>query len=191
VQIFKALVNSKIFLLHFRPGYPYRPTQPLVQPDPLLPQAEANFAGPSRSAHARRWLICKNMFSSLIHAIRSRCLLSIHPLTYGPHLSVSSSPPHRPTPAVSPPCRRSPRRLLHASAVAEPLPPPISPPLNLRQVNYGPPVSSIPFLTPADYCHFSSSPLATPRRHAARPPTSRCQARSSLNALIPPPNSPP
>jgi hypothetical protein len=134
VQIFKALVNSKIFLLHFRPGYPYRPTQPLVQPDPLLPQAEANFAGPSRSAHARRWLICKNMFSSLIHAIRSRCLLSIHPLTYGPHLSVSSSPPHRPTPAVSPPCRRSPRRLLHASDVAEPLPPPITPPLNLRQV---------------------------------------------------------
>jgi hypothetical protein len=90
------IFNSKIFLLHFRPGYPYRPTRPLAQPAPLaplLPQAEANFAGPSRSAHARHWRICKNTFSSLIHAFRSRCLLSIHPLTHGPHLSVSSSPP--------------------------------------------------------------------------------------------------
>jgi hypothetical protein len=119
------IFNSKIFLLHFRPGYPYRPTRPSAQLAllvPLLPQAEANFAGPSRSAHARRWRICKNTFSSLIHAFRSRCLLSIHPLTHGPHLSVSSSPPRRPTPAVSPP-----RRPLRASDAAEPLPPPSLP----------------------------------------------------------------
>jgi hypothetical protein len=60
---FKNLIfNSKTFLLHFRPGYPYRPTRPSAQPAPLaplLPQAEANFVGPSHSAHARRWRICK------------------------------------------------------------------------------------------------------------------------------------
>jgi hypothetical protein len=121
------ILNSKIFLLHFRPGYPYRPTQPSAQPALLAPlqlQAKANFAGPSRSAHARRWRICKNMFSALIHAFHSRRLLSIHPLTHGPHLSVSSSPPRRPTPAVSPPCCRSPHRPLRASDAAEPLPTP-------------------------------------------------------------------
>jgi hypothetical protein len=120
------IFNSKIFLLHFRPGYPYRPTRPSAQPAPLfplVPQAEANFVGPSRSAHARRWRICKNTFSSFIHAFRSRCLLSIHPQAHGPHLSVSSSPPRRLTPAVSPP-----RRPLHASDAAEPLPPPSFPP---------------------------------------------------------------
>jgi hypothetical protein len=125
--------NSKIFLLHFRPGYPYWPIQPSAQPAPLaplLPQAEANFAGPSRSAHACRWRICQNTFSSWIHAFRSRHLLSIQPLTHVPHLSVSSSPLCRPTPIVSPPRRRSPRHALHASDVAEPLPPPpITPPL--------------------------------------------------------------
>jgi hypothetical protein len=121
------IFNSKIFLLHFRPGYPYRPTRPSAQPArlaPLHPQAEANFADPSRSAHARRWHICKNTFSSLIHAFRSRRLLSIHPLTHGPHMLVSSSPPRRPTPAVSPSCRP-----LRDSDVAEPLPPPSLHPL--------------------------------------------------------------
>jgi hypothetical protein len=52
------IFNLKIFLLHFRPGYPYRPTQPSAQLAPLaplLPQVEANFAGPSHSAHTRRW----------------------------------------------------------------------------------------------------------------------------------------
>jgi hypothetical protein len=117
VQISKAFVNSKnpifnskIFLLHFRPDYPYRPTRLSAQPAPLaplLPQAKANFAGPSRLAHARRWHICRNTFSFLIHAFRSRRLLPIHPLTHGAHLSVLSSPPRRPTPAVTPPRCRS------------------------------------------------------------------------------------
>jgi hypothetical protein len=47
------IFNSKIFLLHFRPGYPYRPTRLSAQPAPLaplLPQAKANFAGPSPCA---------------------------------------------------------------------------------------------------------------------------------------------
>jgi hypothetical protein len=100
------ILNSKIFLLHFRPSYPYRPTRLSAQLAPLahlLPQAEANFAGPSRSAHVHHWRICRNTFSSLIHAFRSRRLLSIHPLTHGAHLSVSSSPLRRPTPARSAP----------------------------------------------------------------------------------------
>jgi hypothetical protein len=101
------IFNSKIFLLHFQPGFPYWPTRLSAQPAPLaplLPQAKANFAGPSRSAHARRWRICRNTLSSLIYAFRSRRLLSIHPLTHGAHLSVSSSPPRRPTPIVTYPC---------------------------------------------------------------------------------------
>jgi hypothetical protein len=133
VKFKNPIFNSKIFLLHFWPGYPYRPTRPSAHPTPLaplLPQAEASFAGPSRSAHARHWRICKNMFPSLVQAFHSRCLLSIHPLTHGYHLSVSSSPPRRLTPAVSPSRHRSLRRPLRASDAAEPLPPPpITPPL--------------------------------------------------------------
>jgi hypothetical protein len=147
------IFNLKNFLLHFRLGYPYRPTRPSAQPAPLaplLPQAEANFAGPSRSAHARRWRICKNMFSSLIHAFRSRRLLSIHSLIHGPHMSVSSSPPRRPTLAVSPPRHRSPRRPLRASDAVEPLPPPSLTPLipfkpSLNGLNSH---SSLPLLRP-------------------------------------------
>jgi hypothetical protein len=122
VQISKALVNSKFSFLRFRPGRPCGPLSlwpsrlPLAS---LLSWAEFNSAGPSRSAHARRWRICRNIFSSLIHAFRSWRLLSIHPLTHGVHLSVSSSPSRRPTLAVTPP-----RRPLRDSDVAEPLPPP-------------------------------------------------------------------
>jgi hypothetical protein len=121
------IFNSKIFLLHFRPGYPYRPTWLSAQPAPpapVIPQAEANYAGPSRSAHMRRWRICRNTFSSLIHAFCSRRLLSIHLLTHGAHLLVSSSTPCRPTPPVTPPRHHSPCRPLRASNAAEPLLPP-------------------------------------------------------------------
>jgi hypothetical protein len=52
---------------------------------------------------------------------------------------------------------------------------------------WGPPVSSIPFLP--------HRPIVATRRlrppHAARPPTSRCQARSSLHALTPHQSTPP
>jgi hypothetical protein len=134
VQISKVLINSKIkFLIQksffFTFGLatltgplglrPSRPRWPLSsrRPKPTLP------------AHARCWRICKNMFSSLTHAFRSRRLLSIQPLTHGPHLSISSSPLRQPTPAVSPLRRHSPRRPLCASDDAEPLPPPSLPPL--------------------------------------------------------------
>jgi hypothetical protein len=133
---FKNLIfNSKISFPRFRPGRPCGPLGlwpsrlPLAS---LLSWAEFNSAGPSRSTHACRWRICRNTFSSLIHAFRSWRLLSIHLLTHGIHLSVLSSPPRRPTPAVTPPCRRSP---LSASDATKPLPPasslsPLNPPSN-------------------------------------------------------------
>jgi hypothetical protein len=52
---------------------------------------------------------------------------------------------------------------------------------------WGLPVSSIPFLTPADRCHFSSSSLATPRRqlHPRMPPEQLLAPPSSPTPLIP------
>jgi hypothetical protein len=82
VQISKALVNLKIqFLIQKFLFFAFGPTDLAAhsvvgQPAPLaslLPQA-----GPSRSAHARRWRNCKSTLSPLIHAFRSRRLLSIH-----------------------------------------------------------------------------------------------------------------
>jgi hypothetical protein len=51
----------------------------------------------SRSAHACLWRILQKTFSSLIHAFRSRRLLSLSSLTHGPRLSALSSTPHRST----------------------------------------------------------------------------------------------
>jgi hypothetical protein len=134
-QIFNS---KKIFLLHFWPGYPYRPTWPLAQPAPLaplLPQAEAQPTWPlSRFAHACRWRISPKMFSSLIYAFRSRRLLSIPSLTHGPRLLAPSSPPRRLTLTMSPPHRRSPRRPLRTSgcrrAITAPHHSPLNPPSN-------------------------------------------------------------
>jgi hypothetical protein len=53
---------------------------------------------------------------------------------------------------------------------------------------WGPPVSSIPFLTPADRCRFSSSSPATPRRPASPSDAARAITRP---AIIPPPPNPP
>jgi hypothetical protein len=125
LQISKALLNSKIqfliqksFFFTFGPADlaahsafgPAGPRWPLSSPAGRSPQA-----GPCRSARARRWRICKNTFSSLISDFCHRHLLSLPSLTRGPHMSESSSPPRRPTPAVSPPCHRFPRRPLRAS----------------------------------------------------------------------------
>jgi hypothetical protein len=130
------IFNSKNSFSPFLARPTLRPTRLSAQSAPLLSQAEANFAGPSHSAHVHCWHICRNTFSSLIHAFRSRRLLSIHPLTHGAHLSVSSSPPRRPTPAVTSPCRRSPCRPFRASDSAEPLPPPHHSPLNPLQIEH-------------------------------------------------------
>jgi hypothetical protein len=56
---------------------------------------------------------------------------------------------------------------------------------------WAPPVSFIPFPTLADLTHGVTSPRRLRPPCAARPPTSRYQARSSLPTLIPPFNSPP
>jgi hypothetical protein len=42
------------------------------------PAGRSPQAGPSRSAHARRWRICRSTLSPLIHAFRFRRLLSTH-----------------------------------------------------------------------------------------------------------------
>jgi hypothetical protein len=55
---------------------------------------------------------------------------------------------------------------------------------------WAPPVSFIPFPTPADLTHGAASPHRLRPPCAARPPTTRYQARSSLPTLIPPFNSP-
>jgi hypothetical protein len=55
--------------------------------------------------------------------------------------------------------------------------------LSLVTAMWGPPVSSIPFPTPADRCRFSSSPPATPRHPA--PPSDAARAITHP-AIIPP-----
>jgi hypothetical protein len=82
-----SISNSKIFLLHFRPGHPYQPTRPLAQPTHggiSSPAGRSPQAGPSRLAHAHRWRNCRSMLSPLIHAFRSRRLLSTHRWHKGP-----------------------------------------------------------------------------------------------------------
>jgi hypothetical protein len=87
--------------------------------------------------------------------------LSAHPAQPRPRRSVT---PHRPP---------APRLAHSAQAALAYLPkgvfsstlrtPTEMPSLSHVTTMWGPPVSSIPFPTPADCCRFSSSPLATPR----------------------------
>jgi hypothetical protein len=119
------IFNSEILFPCFRPGRPcgplgLRPSRPPLAP--LLSRRPKPTGRPKPLGHARHWRICKNMFSSLIRAFSHRRLLSLPSLTHGPHMSESSSPLRRPTPAVSPPRRRSPAPPLRASDAAEPLP---------------------------------------------------------------------
>jgi hypothetical protein len=87
VQISKALVNYKIQFLIQKSSSSFLarptlwPTQLLAQPAPAglsSPAGRSPQVGPSRSAHARRWRNCRSTLSPLIHAFRSRCLLSTH-----------------------------------------------------------------------------------------------------------------
>jgi hypothetical protein len=59
-----------------------------------------------------------------------------------------------------------------------------TPPLSHVTAMWGPPASSIPFLTPADCYHFSSSSPATP--HCPASPSDAARAITRL-AIIPPP----
>jgi hypothetical protein len=72
--------------LGWRPAQTAQPTWPL-----------------SHSARACLWRILQKIFSSLIHAFRSRCLLSLPSLMHGPRLSALSSTPRRPTSIAPPP----------------------------------------------------------------------------------------
>jgi hypothetical protein len=80
---------------------------PATIPPPALACRPAQTTQPtwplSRSARACLWRILQKTFSSLIHAFRSWCLLSLPSLTHGPYLSALSSTPRRPTPIAPPP----------------------------------------------------------------------------------------
>jgi hypothetical protein len=89
---------------------PYQPARP--QPPPALACRLAHRAQPtwplSRSACACLWRILQKTFSYLIHAFRSRRLLSLPSLTHGPRLSALSSTPRRLTPIAPPPSPATP-----------------------------------------------------------------------------------
>jgi hypothetical protein len=106
------IFNSKISFLRFRPGRPCGPLGlwpsrlPLAS---LLPQAEAH--RPAQAAQPTRvvGVIAEVRFSFDSHLPFS--VPSLYPpLTHGPHVSVPSSPPRRPTPVGNPSRCRSPRR---------------------------------------------------------------------------------
>jgi hypothetical protein len=108
LQIFKALVNSKIqflirkffFLILARPTL--RPTQPLAQPAhwPRRPhRPKPSLVGPSspRIGH----LFARNTSSLLIHAFRAGRLSLVSPTT-GPQLSAPSPTSNRPSSPAPP-----------------------------------------------------------------------------------------
>jgi hypothetical protein len=164
VQISKALVNSKIqfliqnfFFFAFGPvdlaahsaSGPAGPCWPLFSCR-LKPTGRPKPLGP-------RVLLA--YLQKYAFSFDSRLPLSAPslypPLTHGPRLSVPSSPPRRPTPAVNPPRRRSPRRPLRASDAVKPLPPPSSfPPLIPFElsINGLSGYSSLPLLRPPPRC---------------------------------------
>jgi hypothetical protein len=96
-------------------------------------------------------------------------------------LSALSSPPRRPTPAVKPPRRRSPRRPLHASDAVKTLPPPLiisplNPPSNRALTAL---MAIHPAVTPATPTAPSPDPIkATPMTPGA-PTPHRCLLLSS------------
>jgi hypothetical protein len=88
-----------LFLLFSSPAAP-----PTTSALACRPAQTAQFTWPlSRSARACLWRILQKTFSSLIHAFRSRRLLSLPSLTHGPRLSALSSTPYRLTLIAPPP----------------------------------------------------------------------------------------
>jgi hypothetical protein len=130
VQISKSLVNSKIKILiqknlssslSARLPLPAHSAFGLAGPPgpcPLAGRSPAHLASQPLGPRVPK------TFSSLIHAFHSRHLLSIPSLTHGPRLLAPSSPPRRPTPAVSPP-----RRPLRTSGCRRAITAPTTPPL--------------------------------------------------------------
>ncbi len=137
LQIFQALVNSKSNFYSkeiippnsahsAQPACPLPRPRPADRPNSPRPKPPAHSAQPA--SPCMRWRICKGTSSSLIHAFRHRRLLSLPSLTRGPHMSDSSSPPRRPTPAAPPlPAPPAPRLGIPLSHYR---PAPITPPLN-------------------------------------------------------------
>jgi hypothetical protein len=124
LQIFKALINSKIqflfgkeFFLRFRPNRPSgQPTRLASQPSqpsalPLFSR-RPHALGPSRPT--RQWRIGQNTSPFHVCAARRRRLLPLSPPS-GPHMSVPSPTSRRPTPATLPLLSATPRHPASAS----------------------------------------------------------------------------
>jgi hypothetical protein len=134
---FPSRMRTPQKICHLRSAHISRPGH---NPPPALACRPAQTAQPtwplSRSARACLWRILQKMFSSLIHAFRSRHLLSLPSLTHGPRLSSPSSTPRRPT-LIAPPLSPAESGLsalpLHTSRCCpEPLlAPPSLPPLQV------------------------------------------------------------
>jgi hypothetical protein len=103
-----AIIKNQIFIrkrifLHFRLRTAQRPVDPSgLSAQPPTPRR------PPLSRPARPWRNCQKPPLIRVCAARRLRLLPLSP-PRRPHLSASSSPPRRPTPAEIPPRRRSPR----------------------------------------------------------------------------------
>jgi hypothetical protein len=78
---FKNLIfNSEILFFAFGPAdlAAHSTIGPAGPAGLSSPASRSPQAGPSQSAHARRWRICRSTLSPLIHAFRSQRLLSTH-----------------------------------------------------------------------------------------------------------------
>jgi hypothetical protein len=141
LQISKAFVNSKIqfliqkflFLISARPTL--RPTRPLSPASPLArrpPQAES--ARPAHPAHASVASLREICFPFQITPSRAGRFLPLSP-PRGPRLSVSSSPPCRPTPiGIFPaPPRRCPAPRMSPSFYSSPSSLPLLNPLQTER----------------------------------------------------------
>jgi hypothetical protein len=184
VQIFKALVYSKIqflirkffFLISARPP-PLFFFQPSRGPPP-----------PSRSGPVgQNWSIFKTCPFSLLVRFRYLSVYSTSKLVrFGLKLVRFGRFAHRPPHARSAHLAHSAQATLAYllkgvfSSILRTLAE--TPSLSHITAMWGPPVSSIPFLPRRPT--IATRRLRPPR--TARPPTSRCQARSSLHALISP-----
>jgi hypothetical protein len=111
-----AIIKNQIFIwkiifLHFRPRTAQRPVGPsglsARPPSPAPPPPVGHARALSPSQPAQPWRNCQKPPLLRVCAARRLRLLPLSP-PRGPHLSASSSPPCRPTPAkISPAPRRN------------------------------------------------------------------------------------
>jgi hypothetical protein len=130
LQISKALLNSKILLLHFRSGYPSRPTRPSAQPAPLAPllSRRSKPTGRPKPLSPRASLTYLQKYVFFLISRLSSAAPTLSPLAdaWTPLVSFFfSTVPPRPWSEILR-AAAPPRRPLRASDAAEPLPLPPS-----------------------------------------------------------------